>query len=45
MKLRILGAKLILDASRGILATLKVRPLLMERIIQAQMADNEADKL
>ena len=40
MELRSLGVELILDASGGILATLKVRPLLVERIMQAQTANN-----
>ena len=45
MELRSLGVDLTLDASGSILATLKVRPLLLERIILAQFIENEVEEL
>ena len=41
IELRKLNVELNMNAPDGILATLKVRPLLMERIAQAQQTDEE----
>ena len=44
VKLRKLNVELGIDNSDGILAILKVRPMLMERIVQAQKIDHEVGK-
>ena len=45
VELRRLSVEFSLDTSEGILATLKVRPLVMEKIVQAQKTDAEVEKL
>ena len=45
IELQKLNVELAMDASSGILATLKVRPMLLERIAAAQQVDKETEKL
>ena len=44
VELRRLNVELVIDTADSVLATLKVRPLLMERIAQAQGMDDEVAK-
>ena len=45
IELRKLNVKLAMDASSGVLATLKVKPMLLEKIAVAQQVDEETEKL
>ena len=45
LKLRKLNAELTIDTTSGVLATLKVRPILLKRIAAAQRMDEEIRKL
>ena len=44
VELRKLDVEFGIDSSKGILATLKVRPLLIERIVQVQKANDKVGK-
>ena len=45
IELRKLGVELKMGITDGLLATLRIRPMLMERILQAQLMDKESKKM
>ena len=45
IELRRLNVKLTIDTSSGVLATLKVKPILLEKILATQRVDEEIRKL